>query len=204
MKLFSSPPSPYVRKVRIVAAMKGLADRIDIVAADTTPPHNAELIEQNPLGKIPVLVLDDGSRLFDSRVICEYLDHEGEARAPRLFPAPGGERWRMLTRAALADGIADAGVLIVYEKRFREATHWNAGWLARQQAKVDAGLDAFEAEPPTWSTAPDYGHVALACCLGHLDFRHDGRWRASRPKLVAWLERFAADVPAYAETMPHA
>lgn len=184
--------------------MKGLDDRITVVAADTTPPHNAELVQQNPLGKIPALVLDDGTRLFDSRVICEYLDHEGAPGTPRLFPEPGRERWRVLTRAALADGIADAGVLIFYEKRFRNEEHWNAGWMARQQSKVDAGLDAFESEPPVWSRTPDYSHIALACCLGHLDLRHDGRWRAKRPQLVGWLERFAAEVPAFAETMPHA
>jgi glutathione S-transferase len=203
MKLFTSPPSPFGRKARITAAMKGLLDAIEIVTADTNPPGNAALLEQNPLGKIPVLVLDDGTRLFDSRVICEYLDSAGAPGTPRLLPAAGPERWRTLTRAALADGITDAGVLIVYEKRFRPETHWNPGWVARQQSKVDAGLDMLEADPPEWAAHPDYSHVALACCLGHFDFRHDSRWRVTRPRLVSWLERFAAEVPSFAETMPH-
>lgn len=203
MKLFTSPPSPFGRKVRIVAAMKGLGGSIETIAADTNPPGNSALLEHNPLGKIPVLALDDGTRLFDSRVICEYLDSVGASGTPLLFPAPGAERWRSLTRAALADGITDAGVLIVYEKRFRPEAHWNPGWVERQQGKVDAGLDMLEASPPAWSTHPDYSHISLACCLGHFDFRHDGRWRATRPRLVDWLERFAAEVPSFAETMPH-
>jgi len=203
MKLFTSPPSPFGRKARIAAAMKGLTGAIEIVAADTNPPGNAELLQQNPLGKIPVLVLDDGLRLFDSRVICEYLDANGKTGTPRLFPDASPERWRMLTRAALADGITDAGVLIVYEKRFRPESHWTPEWVARQQGKVDAGLALLEAEPPHWATTPDYSHIALACCLGHFDLRHDGRWRARCPKLVDWLERFAAEVPAYTDTTPH-
>lgn len=203
MKLYTSPPSPFGRKVRIVAAMRGVLDSIEIVAADTSPPGNAELLEQNPLGKIPVLVLDDGTRLFDSRVICEYLDSIGPSNAPQVFPPAGADRWQALTRAALADGITDAGVLIVYEKRFRPESHWWPDWVARQQGKVDSGLDLMERNPPHWTTSPDYGHVSLACCLGHFDFRHDARWRATRPRLVDWLERFAAEVPAFAETLPH-
>lgn len=203
MKLFTSPPSPFGRKARIAAAMKGLTSAIEIVTADTNAPGNAELLQQNPLGKIPVLVLDDGLRLFDSRVICEYLDANGKAATPRLFPDASPERWRMLTRAALADGITDAGVLIVYEKRFRPESHWTPEWVARQQGKVDAGLALLEAEPPHWTTTPDYSHIALACCLGHFDLRHDGRWRARCPKLVDWLERFAAEVAAYTDTTPH-
>lgn len=204
MKLFSSPPSPFVRKARITAAMKGLADQIEIVPADTNPPGNAELLTHNPVGKIPALVLADGTRLFDSRVICEYLDANGAAGTPRLFPADGPERWRTLTLGALADGLADAGVLIVYEARFRPPEQHNAGWLARQQGKVDSALDYLEANPPRWGAHPTYEHIALACALGHFDFRHGGRWRDGRPGLVQWLDEFAKAVPSHAETQPSA
>jgi glutathione S-transferase len=186
----------------LAAAIKGVSDQIEAIMADTNPPGNAALMANNPLGKIPVLVLDDGTRLFDSRVICEFIDTLGAPDAPRLIPASGHARWRTLTRAALADGIADAGILIFYEGRFRPAEHHNAGWLARQQEKVDAGLDHFEQDPPGWTGSPDYAHLALASALGHLDLRHGGRWRGTRPRLVNWLDHFADAVPAYAETTP--
>lgn len=202
MKLFTSPTTPFGRKVRLAAAIKALADRLAIENADTNPPGNMALMQQNPLGKIPVLVLDDGTRLFDSRVICEYLDTQGAAGAPRLIPADGPERWRTLMLGALGDGIADAAVLIFYENRFREPEHHNAGWVARQQSKVDAGLDHFENEPPGWSGNPAYEHICLAAALGHLDLRHGGRWRQGRPRLVNWLQQFSQAVPAYAETAP--
>lgn len=204
MKLYTSPTTPFGRKVALAAAIKGVARDIEMIAADTNPPGNAALMEQNPLGKIPVLVLDDGTRLFDSRVICEYIDGLGAKDAPRLIPVNGLERWQTLTLAALADGIADAGILIFYEHRFREPERLNAGWIARQQAKIDAGLDHFDTAPPNWDDNPGYAQIALSCALGHLDLRHGGRWRTNRQRLVDWLDRFAAAVPAYAETTPRA
>jgi glutathione S-transferase len=200
MQLLASLTSPFVRQVRMAAAMKGLADTITLRLVDTGPTINAELRRENPLAKIPVLILDDGTRLYDSRVIAEYLD--GLSETAQLFPAPGRERQLMLTRTALADGIKDAAVLILYESRFRPDGAHSSDWLARQQGKVDAAVDHLEHTIADWPLTPDYGHVSLAAALGYLDFRQGGRWRADHPRLVAWLERFATSVPAFAETAP--
>ncbi len=202
MKLFSSPTTPFGRKILLAASIKGIADKIQVTHVDTNPPGNAELLQHNPLGKIPALVLEDGTVLFDSRVICEYVDTLGESGAPRLIPASGPARWRTLTRAVLADGIADAGILIFYESRFRPNELHSTVWLERQQAKVDAGLDHFEKNPPAWNGSPAYEHICLASALGHLEFRHAGRWRKDRPRLVNWLDQFDNAVPAYAATTP--
>ncbi|MCB1521489.1 MAG: glutathione S-transferase N-terminal domain-containing protein [Hyphomicrobiaceae bacterium] len=204
MKLFTSPTTPYGRKVRIVATIKGVDRDIAFLEADTNPPGNAELMKHNPLGKIPVLVLDDGTRVFDSRVICEHLDTLGGPGAPRMFPEPWPERMAVLTLGALADGIAEAGILIFYESRFRPVEQHNGGWLARQQTRIDSALDFLDADPPAWKTHPDYGHIALAAALGHLDLRHGGRWRKDRPRLTNWLDHFGNEVPSYAETTPPA
>jgi glutathione S-transferase len=202
MKLLSHPYSPFARKVRIAAAMKGVADRIEIETADTNDPHNRELHRANPLGKVPVLTLDDGTRLFDSPVICEYLDTL--APEPMLFAKSGPERWRTLTLGAVCDGVLDAALLLVYEKRFRPEEKWHAPWQERQQAKIDRTIDYLENQPLSWRASPDYGHVALACTLGYLDFRNAGKWRTGHPKLVAWLDKFADTVPAFAPTRPDA
>lgn len=200
MKLLSSPSSPYVRKVTIVAAMKGLADQIESVQTDTSPVVNEGLRGENPLSKIPVLILDDGMRIFDSHVICEYLD--SLTPEPRLFPASGPERFRTLTLGSLADGILDAALLLVYEKRFRPEDKWVESWVQRQQAKIDTAIDLLEKAPPAWGEHPDYGHVTLACALGYLDLRHGGQWRTGHPGLVAWLDKFEAAVPAFAASRP--
>jgi len=200
MKLLFSPASPYARKVTITAAVKGVADQIETVPTDTFPLVNEDLRRENPLSKIPVLITDDGMRIFDSHVICEYLDTL--APEPRLFPASGPERFRTLTLGALADGMLDAALLLVYEKRYRPEDKWVESWMQRQQAKIDTSLDWLEKAPPEWSDHPDYGHITLACALGYLDFRHGGQWRAGHPGLVAWLDKFAAAVPAFDETRP--
>lgn len=202
MKLLSALPSPFGRKVKITARLKGVADRIEVELVDTSKPVNGALMAENPLAKIPVLILDDGTRLYDSPVICEYLDSLAEK--PRLFPAGGLERYSMLTRAALADGILDAAVLIVYESRFRPEGKRVASWLDRQNAKITAALDHLEASPPGWSGTPDYADVTLACALGYLDFRLEGTWRAGRRGLVSWLDSFAAAVPVFEATRPPA
>ena len=198
MKLLWSPPSPYARKVNICAALKGLEGKIERVATDSAPHQNPALQRDNPLAKIPTLILDDGMRIFDSHVICEYLDAVGSG--PALFPKEIAARARTLTLAALGDGVLDAALLLVYEKRFRPEAMWYAPWQERQQHKIDGALDWLEANVPNWTGSPDYGHVTIACALGYLDLRHEGKWRASHPKLVAWLDTFAAAVPSFAAT----
>jgi len=200
MTLLSHPFSPYGRKVKIATDMKGLKDRIEVVQVDTNPLDNPEITRANPLGKIPALVIDGDTAIFDSHVICEYLD--SLAPAPVLFPRSGVERVRTLTLGSLCDGILDAALLLVYEKRFRPEDKWHAPWQERQQLKIDRTLDFLERSPPAWEASPDYGHLTLACALGYLDFRHEGKWRAGHPGLVAWLDTFAGAVPAFEATTP--
>jgi glutathione S-transferase len=200
MKLLSSPLSPYGRKVKMTLAMKGLKDKVEVIAVDTNIPANPEITVANPLAKIPALVLESGQCVYDSAVICEYLD--SLTPLPVLFPKSGPERWKTITLGALADGILDAALLLVYEKRFRPEEKWHEPWTERQRTKIDRSLDLLEQSPPTWGASPDYGHLTLAAALGYLDFRHEGKWRAGRPKLVAWVDQFAKAVPSFEETRP--
>ncbi len=194
MILRSAPPSPFGRQVRITAAMLGLTDEIEIVFADTQAPDDS-IRAQNPLGKIPALVLEDGQVIYDSRVILEVLD----ARAGgRLLPSGSAERCRVLTQLALADGLIDAAVLLIYEGRFRPPEKHEPRWIAHQTGKVERGLAAFEAAPPAGPRT--IAHVAVACALGYLDLRFPGTWRDAHPRLVAWLDTFAAEVPSFAAT----
>lgn len=198
MKLLSSPASPFGRKVKIAAQMKGVLDQIAVEKVETVGPEAKALKQANPLGKIPALVLGNGTHLFDSHVICEYLD--SLTPAPRLFPAGGAERFNTLMLGALGDGIMEATLLLVYEKRFRPEDKWVESWMNRQQEKIDEALAHLEQNPPLWGAAPDYGHVTIACALGYLDLRAGGKWRATHPNLVKWLDQFAAVVPAFAAT----
>jgi len=195
MILRSSPPSPFGRKIKIAAAMLGLKDKIEIVMTDTNNPEDS-IRQQNPLGKIPALILEDGNVFFDSPVILEYLDHL--AGGGKIIPAASPERFRVLTRAALADGITEAALLLVYETRFREENERGARWIAYQSEKVTRGLKAFEAELP--QGARDVAHITLACALGYLDLRFEGKWRADYPALVVWLDAFAAEIPSFEAT----
>ncbi|POR56725.1 glutathione S-transferase [Bosea psychrotolerans] len=196
LTLRSSPASPFGRKVKIAALELGLIDTIDIVAADTNDPADP-LRQQNPLGKIPTLVLEDGTTLFDSRVIVDYLDHL--AGGGKIIPA-GVARFPQLRLQALADGICDAALLQVYETRFRPEEGRNAAWVANQAGKVSRALIALEVAPPAYPDRPRIGEIALACALGYLDLRFAGAWRAEYPALVAWLDAFAAKVPAFEAT----
>ncbi len=195
MILRTSAASPFGRKVQIAAACAGLADSIEIVATDTADPDGA-LARLNPLGKIPALTLASGATYFDSRVIVEYFDCL--AGGGVLIPADPQTRFDCLTRAALADGVMEASVLQIYEKRLRESGKQDPEWIARQAGKVERGLASFESAPPQGKR--DAAHIGLAAALGYLDLRFDGAWRQRYPKLAAWLATFAAEVPAYAAT----
>lgn len=197
--LRTSATSPFGRKVRIAIEVAGLADRVTLVPADPSNPDDS-LRKQNPLGKMPTLVTEDGEALFDSRVIVEYLNDI--AQHPGLVPQ-GPARIAALRQQALADGMLDACILQVYEARFRPAEHHVQSWLDYQQDKVIRSLAFAEhhyAKPR--SGTPHIGEITLACALGFLDLRFKGEWRVGYPRLVAWLADFAARVPAYAATAP--
>lgn len=198
-QLLSAPASPFARKVRVVLIETGLADAVEVIDTAGTPTEpDAQRISVNPLGKIPALVRPDGPALFDSRVICRYLDAQAGAG---LYPE--GRLWEVLTLEALADGIMEAAVLMVYEHRCRPPERVDAGWLSAQWGKVEHGLAAVE---DRWTShlagRPTMGQIALGCALGYLDFRHGDRdWRQGRPALAAWEGAFA-DRPAMAATRP--
>ena len=197
MILRSSGPSPFVRKVRIAASLLDLADKIELQPADLNDTSDT-VRRQNPLGKVPVLIAEDGSAYYDSRVILDYLDHL--AGGGRIVPREAKARFAALTLQALCDGITDASLLIVYEGRYRPADKRVDSWVERQAEKAARGLAALEAAPPRLDPLPDVGQIALACMLGYRDLRFDGTWRKDHPRLVAWLDKFAAQVPAFAET----
>lgn len=200
MKLLYARTSPYVRKVLVLAHETGQAEAIEIVPVAAVPTErNPDTVGHNPLGKVPTLVLDDGTALFDSRVICEYLD--ARSAGPRLFP-DGEARWDALARQALADGLLDAALLLRYERVLRPATaRWDA-WEAGQVAKIAGALDRIEATLAGPASALDIGAVATACALGYLDFRFpDLGWRTGRPDAAAWYEAFGQR-PSMQRTTP--
>jgi len=180
--------------------MLGLTNQIQIEPTDTLDPKD-NVRKQNPLGKIPTLILEDGTTLFDSPVILEYLDDR--AGGGRILPKSGVQRFEALRLQALADGIMDAGILRVYEGRFRPPEKHEAKWLDHQTDKISRTLAVLEASPPAIGSTLNVGHLTLACALGYLDFRFQGLWRKDHPKLVKWLDEFATKVPAFNETKPH-
>jgi glutathione S-transferase len=194
----SAPPSPFGRKVKIAVALCGLSDKVTVELSNPYDPDDS-LRSQNPLGKIPVLITDDGTAVYDSRVIAEWLDVQagGGVIIPR-----GEVRFAALTLQALADGMMEASLLIVYERRFRPDDKQHRPWTDYQGEKVARALSVLEAAPPGIGDRPHIGHVALACALGYGDFRFDGGWRTGHPGLVGWLDDFTAKVPAFAATMP--
>jgi glutathione S-transferase len=198
MKLYSSPTSPFVRKVRIVIREKGAAHLVteEVVSALADP---ASLHAANPLGKVPALALDDGRTLFDSPLICEYLDATLEG--PSLLPASGDARWQAQRLHAIGDGIADAAVSLTFEKARPEGER-SANWMGRWRRAITRSLDLLEAEVASLAGAPTLGSIAVESALGYLDFRHsDLGWREGRPALAAVFEK-ASGRPAFRETAP--
>jgi glutathione S-transferase len=190
--------SPFGRKARMAADVLGLRDRVTVVHADVAD-ENDTLRQQNPLGKIPCLVRGDGTAVYDSGVIVECLQQV--AGTDRLMPATGPDRIRMFTMARLADGIIDAGALIIYEGRYHEADAQSERWIAHQRGKIVRALAAFERDPPDPSKS-DAVSIGLACALEFLDRRKAVDWRSTCPRLVAFLDAFAKNEPAYERTNP--
>ena len=190
MKLHWSPRSPFVRKVMIAAHERGLVDRIVCVrtVAAMTKPH-AELMADNPLSKIPTLMLDDGRVLYDSPVICEYFDGLGDA--PKLFPADPAGRFEALRRQALGDGFLDMLVMLRNERERPQPSDVHMASTAVRSAAV---LQSLEREADALSARPfSIGHIAIGCALSYLDFRYaDDDWREAHPRLAAWHATFAA------------
>lgn len=197
--LRSSSPSPFGRKIKIAVDVLGLSEKVTVEAANTADPDDT-IRKQNPLGKIPALVLENGTVLYDSRVIIEYLDHF--AGGGKILPADES-RFDILRLQALSDGIMDAGILQVYERRFRAKDKQDDGWLAYQAEKVTRALEMLENDTPARvNNVSDVnaGNIALACALGYQDVRFSGDWRNIYPGLTAWLASFEATVPAFEKT----
>jgi glutathione S-transferase len=200
LRLYHSPTSPFARKVRVVLRETGLLDRVEEVAAGGSPLDPGSIpLGQNPLGKLPVLERDDGPALYDSRVICRYLD---DLAGGRLYPARP-RLWETLTLEATADGIAEAALLMSYEVRLRPAERQFPDMIEAQWAKVVRALDAVEARWTSHLYGPlDAAQIALGCALGYLGLRHPARdWRSGRPALAAWEARLAAR-PSMEATRP--
>ena len=199
MKLYSHPVSPFARKCRVIAHELGL--KLEII--DVQARNDESLRRINPLKQIPILVLDDGSSLFDSPVICEYLNHFGGGKffpGMNIFRQNSG-RWKALGLAALGDGIADAAVAWRYEIAQPEERR-NPESVARFTATVNAGLDALERAK--FATDPTIGEISVGCALGYIDFRlPDLDWIASRPNLANWYAKFC-EYPSMKATAPAA
>jgi glutathione S-transferase len=192
MKLRFAAASPFVRKVVVVSLETGLSERIERVSTSVSPVKpNEEVARENPLVKVPSLTLDDGTVLFDSPVICEYLDtlHDG----PKLFPAAGQPRWTALKQQALADGLLEAAILMRYENLRPEEMRWK-DWVESQMRRVRGALSALEIETAAGGLGGPLtiGHVTVGCALGYLDFRFAAEeWRMRHRQLAAWFEEFA-------------
>jgi glutathione S-transferase len=189
MKLISVSASPFVRKVRVLINELGLQDRVVVrdVGAVSPVSNTAELNAVNPLGMVPALELDNGSSLYDSGVICEYLNHLADGP---FFPADPERRFRTLCLQALADGILELSVALRYELVMRpQVLHWQ-DWIDHQQEKIKRGLDALEAQCAGFEASPLIGEITVACVLGYRDFRYpESDWRPGRPGLGDWYER---------------
>ena len=198
MELFYTPRSPFVRKVRVCLIELGLHDRVKFNQMDLQHPA-PELSANNPLGKVPTLITDEGLAIFDSTLICEYLDNLDAA--PKLFPSSGPARWVALRRQALANGILDALTARRHEARRPEAER-SPSEMQKQQVKSKRGLATLEKESAQFSSDITIGEIVIGCCLGYLDFRFANEpWRPNCPGLAKWFEVFSQR-RSMAETIP--
>lgn len=198
MKITASGASPYVRKVMACAIARGIDQQLEKWTIATTDPV---LSNSNPLGKVPTLITDEGVALFDSPVICEFLDSVGTA--PALFPAAGPARWAALRLQAIGDGILDAS-----QPRRREIAlpqdEGRVGYIDLQRGKVARAVDVLEKEASSLGALKTVGDIAVACALGYLDFRFANEpWRPGHPKLEAWYASVVS-LPPMAKTAPAA
>jgi len=202
MKLAYSPTSPYVRKVMVLLHETGQLDDVALENLATTPFDPAEgLLPSNPLGKVPALERSEGPALYDSRVICAYLND----RAGGSLYGKGAGHWDILTLEATADGILDAALLITYEARLRPEDKRMDAWADAQWDKIARACAALNTRWMSHLSGPlDMGQIAVACALGYVDFRHDARgWRAGNDALAAWFENFDSR-PSMQATRPPA
>jgi len=184
MKLFSSSTSPYVRKVAVLAEELGLTSTIEIMPTQSME-NPQDLHASNPLGKVPAMILDDGTTLYDSAVICEYIDAQN---GNKFLPVNGSARWNCLRRLALGDGIMDASFLRTVE-RARPQGEQSALWLERWRTAIVRGVDVIAQDRQNAGDRFDLGDITAACALGYLDLRHgDLEWRKGRDELAAWFE----------------
>ena len=202
MKLYHSPASPFVRKVAVLLYELDQRDAVSFETIQTTAlASDSALVASNPLGRIPALERAEGSTLYDSRVICQYLDAQFEGG----FYPTGSRRWEVLTLEATGDGIMDSAVSMTYEVRLRPDEKQFADWIEAQWAKVDRALGVLDARWMSHLAGPvDMGQISVACALGYLDFRHGARnWRKGHEALARWYESFESR-PSMQETMPPA
>jgi glutathione S-transferase len=195
-RLLYASTSPYSSKVRMAALCAGIAIDAVPVKTDDKP---AELIEANPLGKIPVLVLDDGRSIHDSRAITQYLNRISKNA---LFPRNPDKRIEAEVLEALADGICDCALSMIYERRTRPEDKVYQPWLDRQWSKIAAALDLLNANPPKLPKKISAGHMALRACLGYLALRFAGKWEKGRGRLTRWVARFDAKYPQLRDCVP--
>ena len=200
MKLRYSPSSPFVRKVSVVLIEIGCEDRVENILTNVWDPET-DITGYNPLGKVPTLILDDATILYDSPVICEYLDslHDGA----KLFPTFGKERWQALLLQSLGDGMSDAGIIALLESRRSEELIYR-NWIERQMAVILRVMDDLENNLEDLQSGFDIGQISVACSLGWLDFRFsDLGWRGDHPGLADWFEG-VSERPSMVKTMPEA